>query len=58
MPALRYRPHVINNLRMRAATLCNQRKYVQKFQQRQGVEDARRQLCQAVTKEASESNKK
>ena len=38
--------------------LRNQRKYVHKCQQSQGVEDARRQLCQVITTEKSESNKK
>ncbi len=38
--------------------LHNQRKYVQSFQRSQGVEDARRQLCQAVEVEISESSKK
>ena len=38
--------------------LRNQRKYVQNSQQRQGVEDAGRQLCQVVKIEASESNKR
>ena len=38
--------------------LHNQRKYVQKRQQRQGVEDTSRQLCQVILTEISESNKK
>ena len=37
--------------------LCNQRNYVQKRQRSQGVEDTRRQLCQVVRLEISESNK-
>ena len=38
--------------------LRNQRKYVQNFQRSQGIEDASRQLCQAITTEFSESSKK
>ena len=38
--------------------LRNQRKYVQSFQQSQGVEDARWQLCQVIETEISESSKK
>ena len=37
--------------------LRNQRKYIQRFQQSQGVEDARRQLCQVIEIETSESSK-
>ena len=37
--------------------LRNRWKYVQKCQQSQGVEDARRQLCQVITIEISESSK-
>ena len=38
--------------------LHNQRKYVQKTQRSQRVEDARRQLCQIIVIESSESSKK
>ena len=38
--------------------LHNQRKYVQRSQQSQGVEDAERQLCQPITTEISENNKR
>ena len=38
--------------------LCNQRKYVQKSQRNQGVEDIGRQLCQVIDTESSESDKK
>ncbi len=38
--------------------LHNQRKYVQNTQRSQGVEYARRQLCQVIATENSESNKK
>ena len=38
--------------------LHNQPKYVQLFQQSQGIEDARRQLCQVIETEISESNKR